>query len=251
MTFLIRQKARFLNRGYIPVFYCLLFLFSVNILFLEGTLPALSIFLPDVYVGINLILRVVFYVAATFLFLFSVFSFRSGADRFFLRKAQGQGAKVGDFFYYLSPKRVVELFRFYLNFYIRKLILVLLCFTPFVISDVTLYLLVRNGDFSLNVTILLSLMNLLFLLNGMFFYYRFSVFLLISRFCFAGGKYLSQKHLFSVALHESEDIRKKLFKMRLSFSGWFLSCLLILPIGFVWGYFKQSVAAVIKPYITG
>lgn len=183
-----------------------------------------------------------FVCVAVILFLFCIFSAADmGLIRFFLRKAQKKGGKAKDLFFYFSPKQTAKLISFSVKTALLKFFILCICFMPFCFGSFLLFSLIKNSA-SLSVSVVMLLSTLCFLLNGIVFYSLADSSLFLLKYYFANGEYLNFRHLVSSSQTQMKKHRRTLLKLRLSFMGWFLSCVFILPIGYVFSYFSQSKA---------
>ena len=62
------------------------------------------------------------------------------------------------------------------------------------------------------------------------------------RYSFIKGDYLNFRHLLSLSQQNMSGKTEKLRRLKGSFTGWFLLCALILPIPYVWCYYRQTKA---------
>lgn len=184
-----------------------------------------------------------FAVSVAFLmFCFSVYSqIKLGTDRFFLRRAQKKGGTAGDIFYYFHPLRAVGAISFMLKFTLMKTALILLSLSPFTLSSVMLYLLLKK-DVSALVAGCLFIGSLAFLFSGIVFYKNITLSFFLAKYYFIEGKFISFSHLVASSQEDMKDRTKALRRLKLGFFGWFLLCLTVFPIGYVWSYYNQTMA---------
>lgn len=189
----------------------------------------------------------VLHFAVSTLIFFSVFTFystvRLGTHRFFLRRAQKKGAAPKDIFYYMHPLRAVGAFFFMLKITLLKLLVLVFALLPFVCSLLlAIYLL--NNNVSAIVLAFLLLGSVAFFFSGMIFYYAVSDSLFLAKYYYIEGKYLSFSHIISSSQHDMKNKTSLLRRVKAGFFGWFLLCLLVFPIGYVWSYYNQTMAIV-------
>lgn len=176
------------------------------------------------------------------LFTFSVYSrIKLGTDRFFLRRALKKGASAKDIFYYFHPLRTVGAVSFSLKILFLKLFFLFISLSPFVLSAVTLWYMLKN-----NVSVLVAVSLLCgcfaFLFSGIIFYKNIMLSFFLAKYYFIEGKFVSFSHLISSSQEDMKNQRKMLRRLKRGFIGWFLLCILIIPIGYVWSYYNQTLA---------
>ena len=174
--------------------------------------------------------------------LFLFFAFRSGSDRYYLKKAAGLRSGGRDVLYYIRLKNIGSLLLFNIFYYFLKLILLLFSFLPFVLCFLLLWKMCQQGVLSLNSFKAVDALCIVLFVYGIIFFFRFNSFLFPARYCFVTGNFLSFKRLFAFSYLCMQGNRKKVFFRRLSFIPWFMSCVFLLPIGFVRSYYHQSMA---------
>lgn len=183
------------------------------------------------------------------LVLFLYCAFKSGADRYYMRKIGGFGVKGKELFHYLKPRNVLSLILFYVNYYLRKLVLFILCFAPCLLMIFLLCNLLYYGEVSLSFAAVIIFTVIICGVNGVVFYFRFNSFLFLARYYFVSDKFYNFRQLFSFAYACLEGKRGAVLRKKLSFLGWFISCLFLLPIGFVRAYYRESMVILAKGLI--
>ena len=169
-------------------------------------------------------------------------AFKSGADRYYLKKAAGLRAYGKDVFYYFGYKNIFRLVLFYLSLFTLKLLLLLFSFLPFIICAFTVNHLLNQGSISATLFNMLVIFTAVLFIHGLIFFFRFNSFLFIARYRFATGHPEKMKELFIFSFKCVEGKRREIFYKKLSFLPWVASCVLLLPIGFVRSYYSQSMA---------
>ena len=164
-----------------------------------------------------------------------------GMDRFMLKRAENTIAGAGDIFYYFAPKRMMQYCVFIVRFNIRKLLIFALLSTPFFICAFVFYSLC-SGGFSAFVCSIFGLFSAVFLLVAIDAYRKINDTYFLVRYSYIKGDYLNFRHLLSKSQQEMSDKTAKLRKLKASFSGWFLLCLLVFPFPYVWCYYRQTKA---------
>lgn len=181
---------------------------------------------------------------STFLLLLTTVIYSAlsmGCDRFMLKRAENTAAGAGDIFYYFSPRKLISFCRFALIFALIKLIIFVFLSLPCVICAAVFVSLCLKG-FSAAVCGIFAVFTLLFLLLALRTYFYICDTFFFVRYRYIRGDYLTLKQLFSSYNNDAAESIKKLRKIKLSFSGWFLLCVLIVPVPYVWSYYRQSKA---------
>ena len=176
------------------------------------------------------------------LIIFLLCAFRSGTDRYYLKKARGQKADGKDILFYLRLKNIPSLLAFYFIFWLRRLLIALLCFLPLALVMLYLFYYINKGRASLSVAQALLFSALVFAVNGIFYFFRFNSFLFLSRYCFSSGNFSSLRRLFDFSFERLEGRRGVVLRKKLGFIGWFLSCFLVFPVAFVRSYYMETMA---------
>lgn len=184
------------------------------------------------------------------LIIFLLCAFRSGTDRYYMKKTRGERVDGKDILFYFSPKNIPSLVLFYLNYWLRRLLIALFCFLPFAAVMLYLFYYVNRGRASLFVSQALLFSALVFAVNGVFYFFRFNSFLFLARYCFSSGAYDSVGKLFDLCYRKLEGKRGAVFRKKLGFAGWFLSCLLVFPVVFVRSYYMETMAKLANKLMT-
>ncbi len=183
--------------------------------------------------------------AVSFMLLFFCYSIyrriKLGADRFFLRRAQKKGGSAKDIFYYFHPLRAADAIIFSLKLLCLRFALFTVAFLPFALSCALFFTLIKS-NVSLVVAMGLSAGCIAFFISGTVFYKNMSRSLFLSEYYYIDGKFVSFKNLISGSQEDMKKQIKTLRRLKNSFGGWFFLCLFILPIGYVWSYYKQTLA---------
>ena len=164
-----------------------------------------------------------------------------GTDRFMLKRAENAVAGAGDIFYYFAPKRMVQLCAFSVRYNIRRLLISALLAVPFMICAFIFYTLCIRG-FSALVCSIFGLFSALFMFLAIVTYIKINDTFFLVRYSFIKGDYLNFRHLLSRSQQNMSGKTDKLRLLKGSFAGWFLLCVLILPIPYVWCYYRQTKA---------
>lgn len=240
----IRLKGRKLLIGAVFLFSLtlaigIMLVFSLSLMpavYQTAVLPKIkeSSYTPAVSLIVSFVLMV-----ATFM---SVTALSTGSDRYMLKKAQNRYACTKDIFYYFSLNEFFRLFVLKLRLFIMRLALFVMLNIPTFLCLFLLFSLVWN-KFSFAVTLILSAGALVFLLSAVYFYMRLSASLFLAEYYYITGEYLSFRHLIASSQNAMRGKSGYLFRLKLSFLPWFLSCVFIFPLGYVWAYYRQTLAA--------
>lgn len=201
---------------------------------------AAEMYLADVELVPALSLAVSF-----FLMLITFMSFialKSGNDRYMLKKAQGIAASAKDIFYYFKPRELLRLSYMKIRLLILRLSLFAVLNIPAMLSAGLLVSL-SDGRVPLSAAAVLLCGTLAFLVSGTLFYMRVSASLFLAEYYYIKGEYLSFSHLVASSQNAMKGRGAELFRLRLSFWGWFFSCILLVTAGYVAGYYRQTLAA--------
>lgn len=175
-------------------------------------------------------------------FCYSIYRrIKLGTDRFFLRRAQKKGGSAKDIFYYFHPLRAADAMIFSLKLLCLRSALLTVALLPFTLSFALLFYLVKN-NVSLIVAVGLSVGCIAFFISGTVFYKNISRSFFLAEYYYIDGRFVSFRNLISGSQVDMKKQMKTLRRIKNSFGGWFLLCLLIVPIGYVWGYYKQTLA---------
>ena len=164
-----------------------------------------------------------------------------GIDRFMLKRAENIIAGAGDIFYYFAIKRMIGMYCFYIALFFRRLFVTLVTAIPFAVCTAVFISLSQKG-FSAAVCVAFGVFAVLFFILFAVTYSRISETYFLARYKFIKGDYLNMKQLFAFSQEAMAPKLHKFRKMKLSFLGWFALCILILPIPYVWSYYRQCKA---------
>lgn len=164
-----------------------------------------------------------------------------GADRFMLKRAENIVAGAGDIFYYFRPEKLISMCFFHICLGIRKSVILLFLSIPSAVSAVV-FLVLSDRGFSAAVCGIFAAFTIVFIIVQLFTFRRISDTCFAARYMFIKGEYLNKRQLLAASQNSTVPHIKKLRQLRCSFSGWFLLCLLILPLPYVWSYYRQSKA---------
>lgn len=176
------------------------------------------------------------------LLLFLLCALHSGSDRYYLKRSAGFSSCGKDIFYYFGFKRAFSLIRFCLCFYSVKLLLLLFSLLPFAFTVTALSATLQKGSMSLAVFKIMLVFCALLLVHGLVFFIRLSSFLFLCDYSFVTGRFKDVRSIIAFSYNSMKHNRKKVLRRKLSFIPWLLSCIFLLPAGFVRSYYRQSMA---------
>ncbi len=167
-------------------------------------------------------------------------AFRSGSSAWFsFYKNKNQRGKM---IYWFNPKRVIHSFSLYASLFFRKLFWTSLLLLPGILTIFSFCYLAYDTGLEFNLFICGAAGGGLITLAGLLF--RFLIvqryFLAQSLFVSSPGMKASQAIRLSCEIMNGQLKKTALFK--LSFMPWFLLCAGILPVFYVWPYYRQSCA---------
>lgn len=186
-----------------------------------------------------------------YLFLFSVYSaIRLGTKRFFFRRAQRKKPTSQDIFFYFRPKSFFRCLFYSLKIGLIRLSIFMFCISPCAVCIFLVYNFSHSGVSAL-VCLSLFVTAVCLFVNGTFFYISFFSSFFLCDYYFIDGSFVSFSHL--VASSQKMMLHRKslLIKLRLSFTGWFLLCIFLLPLPYVWSYYNQCLAVAAKDFMKG
>lgn len=164
-----------------------------------------------------------------------------GCDRFMLKRAENITAGAGDIFYYFRVKNSLKLISFAFKFTSVKLMLLVALSVPFIICAYTFYVLAADG-FSALVCSIFALFSALFFLLSIGTYRKITSYLFTVKYRYIKGEYINFRHLLSSAQLDMKEKINDVRALKRSFIGWFLICFFIIPIPYVWCYYRQTLA---------
>lgn len=167
---------------------------------------------------------------------------KTGADRYMFKKAQSYSPTAKDIFFYFSPRSFFSLLYVKCRIFLLRAMIFILMNMPCFMCSVLLFNL-STSRFSLAVTTVLAGGVLVFFISGVYFYLQISSSLFMVKYYYIKGEYVSFRHLIASSQSAMKGRSAELLKLRISFMGWFLSCVFILPVGYVWSYYNQTLSA--------
>lgn len=173
-----------------------------------------------------------------------------GADRYFLRLTQKNGGTAQDVFYYFKPAEITQGLVFSMKLKLLYGVWLVISFFPAVLSFMLLSHCVERGV-SFLVAVILTLGTVAFLLSGIFFYRNINASLFLVKYHFLAGDCITFRQMISDSQESMKKRKSLLFRLKFSFIGWFLLCVFIFPIGYVWGYYNQTLAVAAGEFMKG
>lgn len=188
--------------------------------------------------------------SAIILFLvFCVFTaIKLGVCRFFYKRAAELSAGAKDIFYYFSFKKIFQALVFSVRLFCLKVVCFLFCFLPCILTLV-LFLKLATNQLSLAIGIVLCVGAVAFAISAALFYNHLTASLFLSNYYFVSGCYLNFRHLIACSQNAMHRNKGELLKLKMSFLGWFFSCVFIFPLFYVVCYYKQSMAVLAFDFI--
>ncbi len=241
MIYKIRLKAREKQAEcssilFLSFFITVLTVFSLNLIPLVYTVA-----IKPLYSGTGGIMPLIFSGALLAVSLILYKALSMGCDRFMLKRAENTVAGAGDIFYYFVPVKLLSVCGFSMFFMLRKLIIFALLSVPFAVCGSICYSLCVRG-FSAAVCSIFVLFTALFFILALVTFSRICDTYFLVKYRYIKGDYINIRQLFSDSQSNMMPRIKRLRKMRMSFAGWFLLCIFIVPIPYVWAYYRQSKA---------
>ena len=164
-----------------------------------------------------------------------------GIDRFMLKRAENIIAGAGDIFYYFAPKKLISMCGFYLALFVRKGAVSLILAVPFSVCG-GIFISMCNKGFSAAVCITFGVFTVIFFMLFIVTAQQIGDTYFLAKYKYIKGDYLNMKQLFAISQESMIPKIKRLRQMKLSFVGWFALCLLILPVPYVWSYYRLCKA---------
>ncbi|MBQ7295905.1 MAG: hypothetical protein IJW86_06895 [Clostridia bacterium] len=242
----IRLMGRSLLIGAVPLFcltlsVCVLLIFSLGLMPLVYRSSVMSI-VNSTFAEKSAYINLAVAAAILFIISMSYSALKTGSDRYMLKKAQKVSAGTKDIFFYFAPKNLFSLLFISFRTSVLRVLVFAFLNIPTVLCSLLLLTLSRSR-FSAAVGAVLAAGCAVFFISSFWFYFRLTSSLFLVRYYFIKGEYINFRHLIASSQSAMHGKVNELCKLRLSFLGWFISCIFILPIGYVWGYYKQTMAA--------
>ena len=118
---------------------------------------------------------------------------------------------------------------------------------PFAVTGFLLYRALSLGEVKLGVTVTTAVLAAVLFLGGIIFFFaefqRFSA----AEYILALHPEMKLRHVLRLSFSSVRETKFTLAFFKMSFFGWFLICIFILPLFFVLPYYLQSVAEITKP----
>lgn len=254
MVSLLRLKGRALQIGNLSLL-TLTFLTAITLIVAVNLLPVIYIkgiepYVTEVFTEYSVTVNFAVALLAV-IFAFSVFSsIRLGIKRFFLKKAQRKHPVAEDIFFYFKIKDFFKCLLYSVRISFIRLLILAFCLLPCGVCLTILY------NFSLSGVSALVCMSLLItavclFINGLVFYSAFFSSFFLCDYYFIDGTFVSFSHLIASSQKMLSGKKSLLMRLKLSFSGWFILCLLIVPLPYVWSYYNQCLAVAAVDFMKG
>lgn len=173
--------------------------------------------------------------------ILSFCAFSLGVNRYFLKLAQSEDANIKDIFYYFSVKRIFNVSWFYIRIFTIKAVVFIFCQLPSLVLIILVLLLINNSVSAL-VLMVLCISIAVLIISGLVFYKLISSSLFLMKYYYISGKFVNFSHALASSQEAMLNEKHTPFALTMSFSAWFLSCVFIIPIAYVWSYYIQSKA---------
>ena len=252
MTKEIRVRSKRLCKGNFLVFclylaVCIMMISGVNLLPLvyEELISYSARYMQWKYAD-----RLDFFVSVIIV-LFSVFVFyclSSSVTRCFMKRASGESILIDDIFYYFISRRAFENFGLRISLSFIKLAALLFFQLPFAVCVKVLHYLLFSSV-SLQISVIVTAAALVFFTVGIVFYRLFSCLLFLCPFLICSQGQKSVKSILQTSVNIMKDNIWELMRIKLSFTGYFLLCVLIFPVGYVWVYYRQTMTLAAQKFI--
>lgn len=165
-----------------------------------------------------------------------------GIERWFMLKAKGEAVRIRDIFYFF---RISGFLRcqsaFWYSFFIRAGVFLFFQFPAICLYGV-LYTAVLQVEAAYSVIASVMAAGLLLSFTGAAFYFVYSAGWLLYPFIIAADEALSPSEAYECSLGLVRERVGKICIFRLSFLPWWLLCIFVFPLFYVWGYYRQSLA---------
>ncbi len=254
MASLFRLRGRALQIGNLSLF-TLTFLTAIMLVLTVSLLPVIYMKGAEPYIreyisGYGIYINLGF-ASAFCIFIFSVSgAMRLGAKRFFFKKAQRKNPTSKDIFFYFRPGKFLKCIYYCLRIEIVRCTVFLLFLLPCAICVWLMYVFSVSGVSAL-VCLSLFVTAVCLFINGTAFYALFFSSFFLCDYYFIEGSFISFKHLIASSQKMMRKRKKLLMKLRLSFIGWFIMCIFIFPLPYVWSYYNQSLAVAAENFMEG
>ncbi len=228
--------------------------FIMSLTFFTGLLLLVVVnFLPTLYIRfivpffyfekekMSAVINVLF--ASVFLFVtFGFYSaIRLGTKRYLFKRTLKKKATAEDVFNFFRFREFFASFIYSLKISAVRLILFLFCFFPCMVCITILHRFFQQNA-SLLVCVSLTVTAVFLFVNGGFFYSLLYSSFFLCDYYFIEGTGLSFRHIVASSQRNMRRKNTLITSLKLSFIGWFVFCIFVLPIPYVWGYYNQSLA---------
>lgn len=173
-------------------------------------------------------------------FVFLWFLLRMGIKRYFFILAKGETAKFRNIFYFFHCRKIKRTASYLIYFFALKTIYFFICVFPIALSFMFFYHLLSTGISNLAFCVL-ALWILGICICCTVFYRKFTRRYFLTPYIFFESEEKKNSEIKEESSLKMKKENAKLFKLKLSFSLWFLFCAFIISIPFVFGYYKQTL----------
>ena len=240
MVYKIRLKAREKQAQCSAILF-LSFMITALVVLTVNLFPLVYISAIKPYLSENIIVSAVISVLLAVLSLVIYSALSMGTDRFMLKRAENISAGAGDMFYYFRFKKLINMCRFYIVFSARKLFTAVFLAVPFLICLSIFFSISANG-FSVAVCAVFGVFSIIFFMLFVSAYVKLNDTYFLVKYKYIKGDYINFNSMFADAQNSLQNEVKRLRRLKLSFIGWFILCVFVLPIPYVWSYYRQCKA---------
>lgn len=164
-----------------------------------------------------------------------------GIKHYFFVLAKGEEAKFKSIFFFFKKRRFKKALSFSVYFSLVKLSYFLLCLLPIAISFLIFCRFLSNGVSHLSFCVLV-LWLFAICVCSLVYYYKFTRQYFLCPYIFFEFEEKTNVQIKNESASKMKKQSGQLLKLRLSFSLWFLFCVFIVSVPFVFGYYRQAVA---------
>ena len=240
MIYEIRLKAR-QKQAQCSAILFLSFMVTVLTVVTANLMPVVYVSAIKPVVSVNKIIPVVLSLVFLSFSVVMYLALSMGIDRFMLKRAENIIAGAGDIFCYFAPKKLLSMCGFYLSLFLRKGAVSLILAMPFTVCC-GIFVSMCNKGFSAAVCGVFGVFTVIFFLLFIVTAHQVGDTYFLAKYKYIKGDYLNMKQLFAISQEAMTPKIKRLRQMKLSFAGWFALCILILPVPYVWSYYRQCKA---------
>ena len=184
----------------------------------------------------NIIVGLVFFITFSFLFLPTVFGF---CNRLFTGARDNDFSKNAWLVWY-RPALALKSFAYYLLIFVLKFLWFIALNVPAVaVASSTVYTIIKYG-LSEKIFLVLMVLSIALLVVGSFFAFVISQRYFMTPYIIMADNSITITEAVRKSTYLMNNICFKTAMFKLSFTGWFLSCIILAPVFYVLPYYKIS-----------